>query len=116
MKISDTLSISESPSIIADLDEISKDFENLNLTKYQSNDNIYNDITMSSPLWYEEYINDLNESDDENENNSTFDCEDIIDITKSVKITGKIIKNAIESEKTFSRYFNLNSTLVPNKE
>lgn len=40
---------------------------------------------------------------------------DIPNITKNVQITGKIISNAIESEKTLNRIFEMNPKLTPNE-
>lgn len=40
---------------------------------------------------------------------------DIPNITKSEEITGKIIANAIESEKTLIRIFEINPKLIPNE-
>ena len=73
------------------------------------------DIQMSPCNWYEEFLSDIELST--NENDSTFDCEnDIPDLTKNKIFTGKLIKNAIETEKTFTRLYNQSIALSPTKE
>ena len=62
--------------------------------------------------WYEEYINDL-EDDFNDTNSSSFNLEN--DVPNDTKIKQKIISNAIESEKTIRRIFDIDVKMIPNK-
>lgn len=121
--------------ISQDLAQIENDFHNLRINNNHpitSNapsptpftlDNSY-DCIMNRIPWYEEYLNDLGE-DDENENETSvsstltvpqynsFSIES--DYIDENKIQGKIITNALESEKTLNKYFAVCCKMFPTK-
>ena len=121
-----------------DLTQIENDFHNLRINNNNNStsaspapsptpftlDNSY-DCIMNRIPWYEEYLNDLGE-DDENENETSvsstltvantynsFSIES--DYIDENRIQGKIITNALESEKTLNKYFAVCCKMFPTK-
>ena len=118
-----------------ELTQIEKDFHNLHIEQQQqqhpnssapsptpfSLDNSY-DCIMNRIPWYEEYLNDLGE-DEDNEtsvssgvtvgNYNSFSIES--DYIDEKVIQGKIITNALESEKTLNKYFDVSCKMFPTK-
>ena len=106
-KTSSSLSFSQSPSIQSEISLLSS-LNNLHIDT--DIDEEMNEIYFAP--WYEEYINDLD--DDFNDtNSSSFNLEN--DVPNDTKIKQKIISNAIESEKTIRRIFDIDVKMIPNK-
>lgn len=113
---------STSPSCI-EMTEMEDDFRKLHLKLTQKIDQYTPkpfdldssyDIIMNKISWYDESINDFSLGEDDlNETKSNSYTEDIPNLGD--KITGKIITNAIESEKTMRRIFD-SSLMIPNKK
>lgn len=106
-KTSSTLSFSQSPSIQSEISLLSS-LNNLHIDN--DIDEEMNEIYFAP--WYEEYINDL-EDDFNDTNSSSFNLEN--DVPNDTKIKQKIISNAIESEKTMRRIFDIDVKMIPNK-
>ena len=106
-KTSSSLSFSQSPSIQSEISLLSS-LNNLHIDT--DIDEEMNEIYFA-PL-YEEYINDL-EDDFNDTNSSSFNLEN--DVPNDTKIKQKIISNAIESEKTIRRIFDIDVKMIPNK-
>ena len=112
-----------------ELRQIEKDFHNLHIAtprppvpspKPFSLDSSY-DCIMNRIPWYEEYLNDLGEDDDYETsassqaaaNYNSFSIES--DYIDENIIQGKIITNALESEKTLNKYFDVSYKMFPTK-
>ena len=106
-KTSSSLSFSQSPSIQSEISLLSS-LNNLHIDT--DIDEEMNEIYFAP--WYEEYINDL-EDDFNDTNSSSFNLEN--DVPNDTKIKQKIISNAIESEKTIRRIFDIDVKMIPNK-
>ena len=106
-KTSSSLSFSQSPSIQSEVSLLSS-LNNLHIDT--DIDEEMNEIYFAP--WYEEYINDL-EDDFNDTNSSSFNLEN--DVPNDTKIKQKIISNAIESEKTIRRIFDIDVKMIPNK-
>ena len=106
-KTSSSLSFSQSPSIQSEISLLSS-LNNLHIGT--DIDEEMNEIYFAP--WYEEYINDL-EDDFNDTNSSSFNLEN--DVPNDTKIKQKIISNAIESEKTIRRIFDIDVKMIPNK-
>lgn len=106
-KTSSSLSFSQSPSIQSEISLLSS-LNNLHIDT--DTDEEMNEIYFAP--WYEEYINDL-EDDFNDTNSSSFNLEN--DVPNDTKIKQKIISNAIESEKTIRRIFDIDVKMIPNK-
>ena len=106
-KTSSSLSFSQSPSIQSEISLLSS-LNNLHIDP--DTDEEMNEIYFAP--WYEEYINDL-EDDFNDTNSSSFNLEN--DVRNDTKIKQKIISNAIESEKTIRRIFDIDVKMIPNK-
>ena len=106
-KTSSSLSFSQSPSIQSEISLLSS-LNNLHIDT--DIDEEMNEIYFAP--WYEEYINDL-EDDFNDTNSSSFNLEN--DVPNHTKIKQKIISNAIESEKTIRRIFDIDVKMIPNK-
>ena len=106
-KTSSSLSFSQSPSIQSEISLLSS-LNNLHIDT--DIDEEMNEIYLAP--WYEEYINDL-EDDFNDTNSSSFNLEN--DVPNDTKIKQKIISNAIESEKTIRRIFDIDVKMIPNK-
>ena len=105
-KTSSSLSFSQSPSIQSEISLLSS-LNNLHIDN--DIDEEMNEIYFAP--WYEEYINDL-EDDFNDTNSSSFNLEN--DVPNDTKIKQKIISNAIESEKTIRRIFDIDVKMIPN--
>lgn len=105
-KTSSSLSFSQSPSIQSEVSLLSS-LNNLHIDN--DIDEEMNEIYFAP--WYEEYINDL-EDDFNDTNSSSFNLEN--DVPNDTKIKQKIISNAIESEKTIRRIFDIDVKMIPN--
>ena len=105
-KTSSSLSFSQSPSIQSEVSLLSS-LNNLHIDT--DIDEEMNEIYFAP--WYEEYINDL-EDDFNDTNSSSFNLEN--DVPNDTKIKQKIISNAIESEKTIRRIFDIDVKMIPN--
>ena len=123
--------------ISQDLTQIENDFHNLRINNNHTTtsqapsptpftlDNSY-DCIMNRIPWYEEYLNDLGE-DDENENENETSVSSTLTVAQynsfsiesdyidENKIQGKIITNALESEKTLNKYFAVCCKMFPTK-
>ena len=106
-KTSSSLSFSQSPSIQSEISLLSS-LNNLHIDT--DIDEEMNEIYFAP--WYEEYINDL-EDDFNDTNSSSFNLEN--DVPNDTKIKQKIVSNAIESEKTIRRIFDIDVKMIPNK-
>ena len=106
-KTSSSLSFSQSPSIQSEISLLSS-LNNLHIDT--DIDEEMNEIYFAP--WYEEYINDLEDAFNDT-NSSSFNLEN--DVPNDTKIKQKIISNAIESEKTIRRIFDIDVKMIPNK-
>lgn len=111
-KISSSTSFSNSPSFLVDVSEIETNLSSIHIANYSDFDSeMKYEVDKKAP-WYEEYLSDIDNESQNETNSSSFDLEN--DVPDNDKITKNVISNAIESEKTIHRLFDMNK--FPNKK
>lgn len=111
-KISSSTSFSNSPSFLVDVSEIETNLSSIHIANSSDFDSEMKCEVEKKAPWYEEYLSDIDNESQNETNSSSFDLEN--DVPNNDKITKNVISNAIESEKTIHRLFDMNK--FPNKK